>query len=66
MLVKIIKQPKYPESWYYDRVGQLFEVVEEGELFDKTPIYIVKKGRVLNTYIDKTDCELIEGKEKMK
>jgi len=60
MIVKIIKQPKYPQSWYYDRVGQCLEVLQESKLYDGTPIYIVQKGIVINSYIDKSDCEIVE------
>jgi hypothetical protein len=64
MLVKIIKQPKYPQSWYYDRVGQVFDVLEEKHDSDGKLIYIVQKSRVLNTYIDASDCEIIKDQEK--
>lgn len=58
MKVKIIKCNK-PQSWYRGFIGKIFEVLETNE---DQKHYVVHKGRLLNSYIDFDDCEvLIEG-----
>ena len=55
MKIRIIKNSK-PKSWYKDMIGEEFEVLETNE---KQKHYIVEKGRILNSFIEFEDCEII-------
>lgn len=55
MKIKIIKSTE-PQSWYKEKIGEIFEVLEIDE---KNERYIIYKGRVLCSYVDFADCEII-------
>jgi hypothetical protein len=46
-------------SWYRERIGQVFEVIEESKDIDGNKVYVVHKGRVVNSYIEAKDCEIV-------
>ena len=55
-----------PKSWYRQRMGDVFEVLEESKDVSGNKVYIVHKGRVLNSFVDARDCVIMEcGKCKM-
>jgi len=55
MKVKIIKS-KSPSSWYFTRIGEIFNVLETHK---DQKHYIVHKGRILDSFIDFDDCEVL-------
>jgi len=55
MKIKIITS-KSPSSWYYNRIGEIFNVLETNE--DKKH-YVVHKGRLLDSFVDFDDCEIL-------
>lgn len=59
MKIKVTNS-EYPHSWYINRIGEVFDVIEESKTFDGKPMFIVYKGRLLNSYVSKCDCEIIE------
>jgi hypothetical protein len=52
-----------PKSWYRERIGDVFEVLEELKDIAGNKVYIVHKGRILNSYVDARDCEVCEAKQ---
>lgn len=52
-----------PQSWYRDRIGDVFEVLEESKNVSGDKIYIVHKGRVLNSFVDARDCIVLPENE---
>lgn len=56
MKIKITKNTS-PKSWYRDRIGEIFNVLEIDE---KQKRYIVHKGRICDSFIDFDDCEIFE------
>jgi hypothetical protein len=52
------------KSWYRERIGDVFEVLEESKDINGNKVYIVHKGRILNSYVDARDCVVCEAKQK--
>jgi len=57
MKIEIIKCTK-PKSWYKNRIGERFNVLEVDE---KNESYIVHKGRILDSFVIASDCKIIEN-----
>ena len=64
MIIKIIKCDN-PHSWYFNRVGQSFDVIKESFDIDGIPTYVLHEGRVLVTYVMREDCEIINQQVKL-
>ncbi len=54
-----IKSFTKPKSWYRECIGQVYEVLEESKNRDGKKIYVVNKGRTLDSYIEARDCEIV-------
>ena len=54
---------KEPKGWYRNRVGDVFEVLEESKSIWGNKVYIVHRGRMLNSFVDARDCVVLDDKE---
>jgi len=59
MKIRVIKN-KYPQSWYRERIGETFEVLEVSKDVQGEKIYIVGKGRLTNSFVSVEDCVIVE------
>jgi len=48
-----------PKSWYRERIGEAFRVLEESIDMDGKKIYIVHKGKITNSYVEAKDCCIV-------
>lgn len=58
MRIKITKCT-LPKSWYKDRIGEIFVVIEESTDVKGNKTYIVHKGTQLDSFVLDSDCEII-------
>ena len=49
-----------PKSWYRERIGQTFKVLEESKDIIGNKVYIVHKGHMTNSYVEAKDCVIVE------
>lgn len=54
--IEIIKCTK-PNGWYRKIIGRRFEILEINE---KERYYVVKRGRIINSYVEFDDCIIIK------
>ena len=55
MKIKITKNT-YPLSWYKDRIGETFNVIETR---DDLKHHVVHKGRLIDSFVRFDDCEIL-------
>ena len=55
MRIRITKNTS-PLSWYRDMIGKEFDVIETN---DDKQHYVVHKGRLVDSYIQFCDCEIV-------
>jgi hypothetical protein len=51
-----------PKSWYRERVGSVFKVLEESKDIDGNKVYIVAKSHIIVSYVDARDCIVLDDK----
>jgi len=51
------------QSRAFDNDQDVFEVLEESKDIEGNKVYIVHKGRILNSYVDARDCVVCEAKQ---
>lgn len=51
-----------PKSWYRERVGDTFTVLEESKDIDGNKVYVVGKTHIIVSYVDARDCVILEDK----
>lgn len=50
--VKLVKQPESDQAWCFNKVGQIFEVYDDGD------VYCLDES-LIGAYLDYDQCELI-------
>ena len=55
-----IKKSENDENWYKDQIGEVFLVLKEQTIKGKS-VYIVHTGDIMNSFVNKDDCELIKN-----
>lgn len=59
MKLKITKHTE-PKAWYRNNIGDYFDILEESKDVDGNKVYITHKGRMVNSFVDARDCDVIE------
>jgi len=45
-----------PKSWYRNRIGDVFTVLEESKDIDGNKVYVVGRTHIIINYVDARDC----------
>lgn len=52
-----------PKSWYRNRIGDTFKVLEESKDIDGNKVFVVGKTHIIINYVDARDCIVLPEEE---